>query len=88
MYTMIVVACDTCGLSDYHGSDVWHHGDEDCWRAWEELVGKFPPFMRVQTGDKIRYDGGSDEEFDGIVLSIERDDLNHRTLLVAPIDCP
>lgn len=86
-YTMISVACDTCGLHNYHGSDVCHHGEDTCWAAWEELVGKFPPFARVHPGDKIRYDAGC-EEFDGIVLEIKRDEHNDRTLLVTPIECP
>ncbi len=40
--------------------------------------------MRVQTGDKIRYDAG-DEELDGIVVGIKRDEHNDRMLLVEPM---
>ncbi len=74
--------CCTCGLCTRAHS--LPNGEEDCWREWEDLVGKFPPFMRVQTGDKIRYDAG-DEELDGIVVGIKRDEHNERMKLVVPM---
>lgn len=49
--------CPKCGL---YAAPSW--GDWNCspneeytWQRWRDLVSKFPPFMRVQVGDRIRH---------------------------------
>lgn len=69
--------CLPCGWQTLNGWYTVVNRD----KAVLDFISQFPPFMRVYPGDKIRYDAG-DEEFDGIVVGIERDEHNDRHLLV------
>lgn len=85
------VYCENCNLASYYGTDgKITYSENNAREAWEALVAKFPPIMRLKNGDNILTRHGGDIETvlstDLVRVRIYTQDIYGDTNTVAPED--